>query len=452
MLIPLLLAVTAAEIAPPQLAHAFDGPRVSVWTNREEVVRRGDRVRVFIETDQDAFVTVMRVDTDGRVRVLFPLDPHADNYVRGGRRYEVDGWGHRHAFVADDDPGMGYLFAAASLDPFDYAPIMYANRWDYRTIAQGHVRGDPYVALTDLTWQLLPYESPAWDYDITPYYVGRRYDYPRFLCYECHSYVGYAHWDPYRYSCVRFRIVVYDDPYYYPYRYYQGTRVVFVRPARPSPRYVFKTWDDSRTFVTRVRERPVEARDRREPPVNPRRRREVRPDPRPRLERRRDDPPGRVAPRSDDRRDRPRATLPGQVAPRSDDRRDRPRTTLPGRAEPRSDERRERPGATPPAGPEVRDRRAHPRIEAERRARPAPPVVEQQREPSDRRVAPSRARAGHRAGGATARGERREPPRAEPHRGATGARGARAAPPRSTPKLERRKPEKDDKRRKKQNN
>src|SRR5207245_7898882 len=96
-----------------------------------------------------------------------------------------------------------------------------------------------------------------WDYDIAPYYVQQHYQYPRFLCYDCHTYVSYRIWDPYAYSCVRFRIVVYDDPFYYPYRYYGGTRVVFTRPYRPEPRFIFKDRQASDAFITRVRERSV---------------------------------------------------------------------------------------------------------------------------------------------------------------------------------------------------
>jgi len=117
----------------------------------------------------------------------------------------------------------------------------------HRVIADGRVRGDPYVALTDLAQRIVPEGYADWDYDIVSYNVERHYDYPRFLCYDCHSYVSYSYWDPYYYSCVRFRMFVYDDPWYYPDRYYGGgTRVVFVRPYRPQPRYIFKDWGTSR--------------------------------------------------------------------------------------------------------------------------------------------------------------------------------------------------------------
>src|SRR5439155_1535274 len=87
---------------------------------------RGERVRLYFKIDQDAYVTIFRVDTDGRVRVLFPRDPWEDNFARGGRELEVDGRAlGSDAFTIDDYPGVGYLFAVASAEPIVPAP----TRW-----------------------------------------------------------------------------------------------------------------------------------------------------------------------------------------------------------------------------------------------------------------------------------------------------------------------------------
>jgi hypothetical protein len=244
-------------------------PRIELWTNRADaaVYTRGERVRVYFRLDQDAYVTIFRVDTDGRVRVLFPRDPWEDNFARGGREFEVDGRAlGTDAFTIDDYPGVGYLFAVASPDAFVYDQIESGDHWDYRVIADGRVRGDPYVAMTDLAQRIVPQGYTDWDYDVISYNVGQHYDYPRFLCYDCHSYVSYSYWDPYYSSCVRFRMFVYDDPWYYPYRY-GGSRVVFERPYRPQPRFIFKDWGTDRPsregFVSRERERPTNDNTRR---------------------------------------------------------------------------------------------------------------------------------------------------------------------------------------------
>src|SRR6266576_3388727 len=64
-------------------------PRVEVWTDRgDSPYASGQGVRVHFRADRDAFVTILRVDTDGRVRVLFPREPWEDNFARGGGDYE----------------------------------------------------------------------------------------------------------------------------------------------------------------------------------------------------------------------------------------------------------------------------------------------------------------------------------------------------------------------------
>lgn len=275
-LLPLLAAVTLGGAPPTPGYHGpaassvlaamsrssgDDLPRVNVWTDRESPYQRGERARVYIRTDRDAYVTVFRVDTDGRIRVLFPIEPWDDNYTAGGSTFEVLGRGGDHAFTIDDYPGIGYLFAVASPDRFDYGPIVGGDHWDYRAIADGRISGDPYVALTDLASRIAPPDT--YDYDIAAYDVQQHYDYPRFLCYDCHSYVSYSAWDPYATYCSRFRIEVYDDPYYYPYRYYGARGAVIVRPYRPAPRYVFKDWDGRGAYVRRVPERPRDPERRR---------------------------------------------------------------------------------------------------------------------------------------------------------------------------------------------
>jgi len=263
--------LSLAVVSTPTVRDpSFYRPRIEIWTNRGDaaVYTRGERVRLYFRSDQDAYVTIFRVDTDGRVRVLFPRDPWEDNFARGGRDFEVDGRAlGTDAFTIDDYPGVGYLFAVASADPFVYDQIESGDHWDYRVIADGRVRGDPYVAMTDLAQRIVPDGYADWDYDVISYNVGQHYDYPRFLCYDCHSYVSYSSWDPYYSSCVRFRMFVYDDPWYYPYRYYGGSRVVFVRPYRPQPRFIFKDWGSDRPsregFVSRERERPANDNTRR---------------------------------------------------------------------------------------------------------------------------------------------------------------------------------------------
>jgi hypothetical protein len=234
---------------------------VELWTDRSDatIYHRGDRVRVYFRTDTDAYVTILRVDTDGRVRVLFPEEPWDDNFARGGRAYEARPADERYAFYVDEYPGEGYVFAIATLDPYDYRGIVRGDHWDYAMIGNnGRLTGDPYVAVQDLVDLIVPANYDAYGYDVATYYVEQYYDYPRFLCYDCHSYVAYPYWNPYQDACVRFRVVAYDDPYYYAARVYAANRVVYRRVARIEPRYVFKDRTTTDPYVVHVRQRPVQ--------------------------------------------------------------------------------------------------------------------------------------------------------------------------------------------------
>jgi hypothetical protein len=261
MLVTLGWMVLAGLIHPARLApivpdphpparHGVGAGRIAVWTDRDDPYHRGEGARVYLKLEEPAFVTVFRVDSDGRLRVIFPREPWSDPYVRGDREpIELPGNRGGRSFIVDDYPGVGYLFAIASPKPFDYDPIARGDYWDYRLIDGGRIQRDPYVVLTDLAERITP--DADYHYDVAPYYVERHYDYPRFVCYDCHAYASYDQWDPYRRSCTRFDLVIYDDPRYYPYRAGRGRNVVITRPTHPGARFVFRDAAPGRDSVTR---------------------------------------------------------------------------------------------------------------------------------------------------------------------------------------------------------
>jgi hypothetical protein len=260
--LPLSNPTPIPPVEPPRsIRHQIaDGGKVVVWTDRDHPYRRGEPARIFLDVDEPTYVTVLRVDTDGRIHMLFPREPWGDTYVQAGRTFEVTGSHGGRSFLVDDYPGVGYVFAIASSDPFDYNAITRGDYWDYRLIDGGRIQGDPYVVLTDLAARIAP--DGNYDYDVSPYYVDNHYDYPRFVCYDCHAYASYRDWDPYRTECTRFRMVVYDDPRYYPYRYGRGRNVVAQRPLHLGPRFVFRDADPANDYVTRVPRRAGDERRR----------------------------------------------------------------------------------------------------------------------------------------------------------------------------------------------
>ena len=53
----------------------------------------GDRPRVHVKTAKDGYLLVMRMNSDGSARVLFPLTPADEATVDGGRDAEIKGRG-----------------------------------------------------------------------------------------------------------------------------------------------------------------------------------------------------------------------------------------------------------------------------------------------------------------------------------------------------------------------
>ena len=233
-------------------------PQVEVWTNRQNVLLRGDQVRVYFRTESDAYVTVFQVDTDGVARVLFPAGPWDNNYIRGRQQAEIRAYGQRYTFLANEYPGQGFLFAVASRDPFDYSQFVSGGQWDYRFIGlEGRIVGDPYVVFMDVIDAIVPANYADYEYDTVVYNVGQSYAYPRFVCYDCHEYAPYPVWDPYVEQCVPFGVTVYNDPYYYPVRDRKGTDVVF-SGRRLEPRYVITKRHPTEPYV-RMMERHDDA-------------------------------------------------------------------------------------------------------------------------------------------------------------------------------------------------
>ncbi len=221
-------------------APVTDSLETRVWLDRgdEPVVEAGDEVRVYYRTSADAYAAIFRIDTDGRVSLLFPQHPDADPFVGGGRDYRLV-LRDSPRWRVDDDPGVGYFFMVAS----DAAPDLSLfgfdadDGWDLSGVGEA-VYEDPYVAIDEYVAAILPdWDIVPYALDFVTYNVGEDHDFPRFLCYDCHGFQSYSSWNPYAYSCSSYQVVVWDDPYFYPAYRYSAGRVVVARPRVPRPRY-----------------------------------------------------------------------------------------------------------------------------------------------------------------------------------------------------------------------
>ncbi|MEJ2203947.1 MAG: DUF4384 domain-containing protein, partial [Gemmatimonadota bacterium] len=255
----LALTVVGFGAAHAQDQESGDALEARIWMDRgeEPLLQRGDRVRLYYRTSAEAYVAIFHIDTDGAVKLLHPRAPDEDHFVRAARDYRLL-FPQSSYWYVDEYPGKGYFFMVASPVPFDFSQVeydRYDRGWDLTPVGRT-VYEDPYVAIDDYVATLIPdWEVVPYGLDFISYDVGEHYEYPRFLCYDCHGYRSYSSWNPYTYVCATYRVVIWDDPYFYPAYRYAGTRVVFAQPRRGVPRFEFKERADGEPWSPLVRTR-----------------------------------------------------------------------------------------------------------------------------------------------------------------------------------------------------
>jgi len=199
MLLPLLLS-----LAGPAALQKADDPPVRIEINHEQFTR-GDRARVYVEAAEDGHLVVLHADPEGRIRVLFPLDPSDDDFVRGGRKLEIRGRSDRDAFFVDANDGSGTVVAVLSPDPLTFDGFVRNDHWDYRSLGptSEDQRSDPLASLLDLARRMAG--DSHFEYDAATYVVGdriaSRYGYGSdYFGYDSYGFGAYAFGHPYRYG------------------------------------------------------------------------------------------------------------------------------------------------------------------------------------------------------------------------------------------------------------
>src|SRR2546427_1160895 len=160
----------AAPVTPAAPTAASDDPPIKVWLNQDSYFQRGDKAKVHVKLADDGYLVVLRSDAQGRVRVLFPLDPTGDDFVRGGHTIELRRRGDREAFYVDDSDGSGLVLAARSAAPFKFDGFVRGDHWDYRVLTAREAGDDKEQALLDIVQRMSP--DGHFDYDVAQYSVA----------------------------------------------------------------------------------------------------------------------------------------------------------------------------------------------------------------------------------------------------------------------------------------
>src|SRR6266540_267236 len=252
LMLSLLGSAPSTNAAP--VAARSDDPPIKISLNQDGYFQRGDRARVKVKLADDGYVVVLRADAEGRVRVLFPLDPTGDAFVRGGRTLEVRGRGDRDAFYVDEREGSGVVLAARSVAPFKFDEFVRGDHWDYRVLSARDAGDDKEAALLDMVQRMAP--DGHFDYDVQTYAVsaqaayyptyssfglrlgyGGGWGWPYYSRYSFYAGYGYGGscFDPFFYDPFFCGAALYTPFYYAPY--YYGYYSPFAYIYRP---YVYR--------------------------------------------------------------------------------------------------------------------------------------------------------------------------------------------------------------------
>ncbi|HYQ95527.1 MAG TPA: DUF4384 domain-containing protein [Candidatus Eisenbacteria bacterium] len=232
---------TAEQLPAQHVAHSR-GLDVDVWINKDEggIYRPGESMRVYFRANAECYVLVFNVDTEGYIHLVYPYGPDDEPTVEGGRTYRIPSRSDPYDLVADGPPGIEYVVAVASPFPFQNLPwYLSADRVDGDRpdledegdddTESGHLVGDPYVGIDRIIRRIAP---PGREDRIatneTYFYIGRRVEYPRYVCADCHYHPFY--FDPYVNACSAFEIRV-DATW----AHYAPIRIGTVRP-----RYIYR--------------------------------------------------------------------------------------------------------------------------------------------------------------------------------------------------------------------
>jgi uncharacterized protein DUF4384 len=199
-ILPFVLSVVTAAtptLAPADSAAARDAePAIKVTLNHQ-TYNRGDRARVTVRVRDDGYVVVLHEDANGHVRVLFPVDPGDDAFLKAGQDYEIRARGDRDAFQVTGT-GSGTVYAAVQMDPYHFDDFVRNTHWDYaRLDDDSAATNDPEALMTNLVEQMA--DGNHFDYDVATYTAeapyasngGHAYIVPS-ATYGCF----YGGWDP----------------------------------------------------------------------------------------------------------------------------------------------------------------------------------------------------------------------------------------------------------------
>lgn len=211
--------LAALIVATPQVDFDPDlvRPNVVLSVVGNPMLRRGNHVRLLVRTDRDAYLTLYRVNTDGRISMVYPASPDSQPawtpMVSRGVG-DPSGSLENNTFTIDEYPGVGYVFVIASPVPFDYTTMRDSAGWNLDGLIEGsRVPEDADAMIADIAVATLP-DTVPFSYDEQRYLVvATPPPIVALPCLGCFPFAGHPFLIPVREWCATFAEAPVPNPW-----------------------------------------------------------------------------------------------------------------------------------------------------------------------------------------------------------------------------------------------
>ena len=120
---------TIKDVIPPTVSGVGDALRVVAWVDRpDSTYARGEHVNMFVETNRDAYVTILNVDPAGQTTMLFPNEYQSNNLVRANSPVAVPDPRSNSRVMVTGTVGTELIKVIASTEPVPLFDAMQLNK------------------------------------------------------------------------------------------------------------------------------------------------------------------------------------------------------------------------------------------------------------------------------------------------------------------------------------
>lgn len=147
-LIAVAPGVASAQTVRPRVFTPGDRPQdppaVDIWLDQVSY-DYGQRIKPLFSAENGAYVTIVRVTTDGELRVMYPKRPALQKQYFPGQTVETRmSYAGTPTYNVYESRGTGFVFAIASYDRFDYSYFTSQGEWSVARLANTGRYGDPF--------------------------------------------------------------------------------------------------------------------------------------------------------------------------------------------------------------------------------------------------------------------------------------------------------------------